>query len=167
MKLDAIQLRVRTQTMKNIITATALILFPFIALAGGHSGLGGHGTDVIVDTKVLEGKTGVIVQNITEDIWIWDNPPEGFDAATTASCTQTISFAAGQEAPIGGAVTCTVVDETGDIFINTGTFGGDGVLLTLVGGTGKWAAYTGAQWKGVTRHSLKGGGSVYDFTPAN
>ena len=93
MKLDAIQLRVRTQTMKNIITATALILFPFIALAGGHSGLGGHGTGVIVDTKVLEGKTGVIVQNITEDIWIWDNPPEGFDAATTASCTQTISFA--------------------------------------------------------------------------
>lgn len=60
-----------------------------------------------------------------------------------------------------------MVDESGDVFINTGTFGADGVLLTLVGGTGKWAAYTGAHWKGVTRHSLEGGGSVYDFTPTN
>jgi len=59
-----------------------------------------------------------------------------------------------------------VVDETGDVFINIGTFGAAGVLLTLVGGTGKWQAYTGAQWKGVTRYSLSGG-SVYDFSPVN
>tara|TARA_B100001057_G_scaffold308093_1_gene308193 strand:+ start:154 stop:612 length:459 start_codon:yes stop_codon:yes gene_type:complete len=152
--------------MKNIITTAALLLIPFTALAGGHSGLGGHGTGITVDSKVIEGKTGMLVQNMTNDVWIWDNPPEGFDAATNASCIQTISFAKGQEAPIGGTVTCTVVDETGDVFINTGTFGADGVLLTLVGGTGKWQAYTGAQWKGVTRHSLSGG-SVYDFSPAN
>ena len=63
-------------------------------------------------------------------------------------------------------MTCTVVDETGDVFINTGTFGADGVLLTLVGGTEKWQAYTRAQWKGVTRHSLSGG-SVYEFSPLN
>ena len=153
--------------MKNIIMAAAVSLFPATGFAGGHSGLGGHGTGITVDNKVIEGKTGTIVQNSTKDIWIWDNPPEGFDAATNASCTQTISFAKGQEAPIGGTVTCTVVDESGDVFINTGTFGADGVLLTLVGGTGKWAAYTGAQWKGVTRHSLEGGSSVYDFTPTN
>ena len=153
--------------MKNIILVAAVSLLPATAFAGGHSGLGGHGTGITVDNKVIEGKTGTIVQNSTKDIWIWDNPPEGFDAATNASCTQTISFAKGQEAPIGGTVTCTVVDESGDVFINTGTFGADGVLLTLVGGTGKWAAYTGAQWKGVTRHSLEGGSSVYDFTPTN
>ena len=98
----------------------------------------------------------MLVQNMTQDVWIWDNPPEGFDAATNASCIQTISFATGQEAPLGGTVTCTVVDETGDVFINTGTFGGDGVLLTLVGGTGKWASYTRALWKGKNRLSLAG-----------
>ena len=153
--------------MKNIILAAAVSLLPATAFAGGHSRLGGHGTGITVDNKVIEGKTGTIVQNSTKDIWIWDNPPEGFDAASNASCTQTISSAKGKEAPIGGTVTCTVVDESGDVFINTGTFGADGVLLTLVGGAGKWAAYTGAQWKGVTRHSLEGGSSVYDFTPTN
>ena len=152
--------------MKNIFATMTLLLFPFIAFAGGHSELGGHGTGIIADTKVFEGKTGMLVQNMTQDVWIWDNPPEGFDAATNASCIQTISFAKGQEAPLGGTVTCTVVDETGDVFINTGTFGGDGVLLTLVGGTGKWAAYTGAQWRGKNRLSLAGG-SIYDFSPVN
>ena len=102
---------------------------------------------------------------MTDDVWIWDNPPEGFDTATNASCTQTFYFK-GQEALIAHTVTCIVVDETGDVFINTGTFGADGVLLTLIGGTGKWQAYTGAQWKGVTRHSLSSA-SVYEFSPAN
>ena len=153
--------------MKNIILIAAVSLLPATGFAGGHSGIGGHGTSITVDNKVIEGETGTIVQNSTKDIWIWDNPLEGFDAASNASCTQTISFAKGQKAPVGGTVTCTVVDESGDVFINTGTFGADGVLLTLVGGTGKWAAYAGAQWKGVTRHSLEGGGSVYDFTPTN
>jgi len=136
--------------MKNIILTVTILLLPAIAFAGGHSGLGGHGTGIRVDSKVFEGKTGTIVQNSTKDVLIWDNPPEGFNATTRAACTQTISFATGQEAPMGGTVTCTVVDETGDVFNNTGTFGADGVLLTLVGGTGKWAAYTGSQWKGVT-----------------
>lgn len=152
--------------MKNIFATMTLLLFPIIAFAGGHSELGGHGTGIIEDTKVFKGKTGTLVQNMTQDVWIWDNPPEGFDAATNASCIQTVSFAKGQESPLGGTVTCTVVDETGDVFINTGTFGSDGVLLTLVGGTGKWAAYTGAQWRGKNRLSLSGG-SVYDFSPVN
>ena len=152
--------------MKNIFATMTLLLFPIIAFAGGHSELGGHGTGIIEDTKVFKGKTGTLVQNMTQDVWIWDNPPEGFDAATNAYCIQTVSFAKGQESPLGGTVTCTVVDETGDVFINTGTFGSDGVLLTLVGGTGKWAAYTGAQWRGKNRLSLSGG-SVYDFSPVN
>ena len=152
--------------MKNIFATMTLLLFPIIAFAGGHSELGGHGTGIIEDTKVFKGKTGTLVQNMTQDVWIWDNPPEGFDAATNASCIQTVSFAKGQESPLGGTVTCTVVDETGDVFINTGTFGSDGVLLTLVGGTGKWAAYTGAQWRGKNRLSLSGG-SAYDFSPVN
>ena len=72
--------------MKNIITTVALLLLPLTAFAGGHSGLGGHGTGITVDSKVIEGKTGILVQNMTADVWIWDNPPEGFDAATYASC---------------------------------------------------------------------------------
>jgi len=49
-----------------------------------------------------------------------------------------------------------VVDETGDVFINTGTFGPNGVLLNLVGGTKQRANFTGAQWKVVIRHTLEG-----------
>ena len=72
--------------MKNIITTAALLLLPLTAFAGGHSGLLGHGTGISVDSKVIEGKTGILVQNMTADFWIWDNPPEGPDAATKASC---------------------------------------------------------------------------------
>ena len=68
---------------------------------------------------------------------IWDNPPEYFDAATNASCIKTISFAKEQEAPIRGTVTSTVVDESGDVFSNNGTFSADGALLTLIRGTGR------------------------------
>ena len=73
--------------MKNIISTVALLLLPLTAFAGGHSGLGGHGTGITVDSKVIEGKTGILVQNMTDDVWIWDNPPEDFDSATSTSCT--------------------------------------------------------------------------------
>ena len=76
---------------------------------------------------------------MADDVWIQDNPPEDFDTTTNASCTQTF-YLQGQEALIAHTVTCTVLDETGGVFINTGTFGADGVLLTLIEGTGKWQA---------------------------
>ena len=76
---------------------------------------------------------------MADDVWIQDNPPEDFDTTTNASCTQTF-YLKGQEALIAHTVTCTVVDETGGVFIITGTFGADGVLLTLIGGTVKWQA---------------------------
>lgn len=52
--------------MKNIILTVTILLLPAIAFAGGHSGLGGHGTGITVDSKVFEGKTGTIVQNSTK-----------------------------------------------------------------------------------------------------
>ena len=59
------------------------------------------------------------------------------------------------------------MDGTGDVLINTGTFQPNGsVLLSTIAATGKWAAFTGAQWVGTTRHSIDGG-SVYDFKPVN
>ena len=54
--------------MKNIISTVALLLLPLTAFAGGHSGLGGHGTGITVDSKVIEGKTGILVQNMTDDV---------------------------------------------------------------------------------------------------
>ena len=40
------------------------------------------------------------------------------------------------------------------------------IAVTIIAGTGKWAALTGAKFQGKTRHSLDGG-AVYDFTAVN
>jgi hypothetical protein len=64
--------------MRKIVIAFAVLLMPSLALAGGHSGLGGNGTGITVDNEVMEGKTGFLVKNTTSDVWTWDNPPEGF-----------------------------------------------------------------------------------------
>ena len=154
--------------MKNLVSAIIVGLLPSLATAGGHSGFGGHGTQVVVDSHAMEGTSGVLVRNVGKDVWIWDNPPEGFPAATAAECTQYIAFATGQQQPIGGTVTCRVVDGDGDVFLNTGTFQPNGtVLLTNVAATGKWAAYIGASWIGKTETQIGDKASVYSFTPTN
>jgi hypothetical protein len=154
--------------MKNLVSAIIVGLLPSLATAGGHSGFGGHGTQVVVDSHAMEGTSGVLVRNVGKDVWIWDNPPEGFPAATAAECTQYIAFATGQQQPIGGTVTCRVVDGDGDVFLNTGTFQPNGtVLLTNVAATGKWAAYVGAQWEGKTDIQVDAMTSTYSFKPVN
>ena len=51
--------------------------------------------------------------------------------------------------------------------LNNGVFQPDGTIaVTIIAGTGKWAALTGAKFQGKTRHSLDGG-AVYDFTAVN
>ena len=154
--------------MKNLVSAIIVGLLPSLATAGGHSGFGGHGTQVVVDSHAMEGTSGALVRNVGKDVWIWDNPPEGFPAATAAECTQYIAFSTGQQQPIGGAVTCRVVDGDGDVFLNTGTFQPNGtVLLTNVAATGKWAAYVGAQWEGKTDIQVDAMTSTYSFKPVN
>ena len=54
--------------MKNIFATMTLLLFPFISFAGAHSELGGHGTGILTDTKVFEGKTGTLVRNMAQDV---------------------------------------------------------------------------------------------------
>ena len=81
--------------MRKIVIAFVVLLMPSLALAGGHSGLGGNGTGVVVDLKTMEGKSGVLVHQTTSDVWIYDNPPEGFPKATSATCSQFIAFAMG------------------------------------------------------------------------
>lgn len=54
--------------MKNIITTAALFLLPPTAFAGGHPELGGHGTGIPIDYKVIGGKTGIRDQNMTDDV---------------------------------------------------------------------------------------------------
>ena len=141
---------------------------PSLALAGGHSGLGGNGTGVVVDLKTMEGKSGVLVHQTTSDVWIYDNPPEGFPKATSATCSQFIAFAMGQEQPVGGALACQVVDPNGDVAIQSGAFQADGtVLITQVAGTGKWTAFVGTQLIGKTDIQVDAKTSTYSWTAAN
>ena len=104
--------------MRKILAGSILALMPTLVLAGGHSGLGGTGTGITVDNEVMEGKTGVLVKNTTSDVWTWDNPPEGFHKATAATCTQVLTFAVGQEQPVGFVATCMSVDPDGDVSVN-------------------------------------------------
>ena len=128
--------------MRKIVIAFVVLLMPSLALAGGHSGLGGNGTGVVVDLKTMEGKSGVLVHQTTSDVWIYDNPPEGFPKATSAKCSQFIAFAMGQEQPVGGSFTCQVVDVDGDVALQSGAFQPDGTaLITQVAGTGKWTVW--------------------------
>ena len=114
--------------MRKSIIAFAALLIPSLAISGGHAELGGYGTGVTVDTHVMEGKTGGLVMQTTQDVWIWENPPEGFPAASTATCNQYIAFGATPQ-PIGGAFVCRSVDPDGDVTLNTGAFQPDGSAL--------------------------------------
>jgi len=153
--------------MKNIIFSAIVGFAPAMAIAGGHTDFAGHGTGVTTDTKTIETTAGTHVQQTSSDVWIYDNPPEGFHEAIMAKCNYFSAFAAGMPQPVGGVGTCQAQDPDGDISLWNGTFQIDGtVLFAVVAGTGKWAALTGAKFQGKTRQSL-GDASVYDFKPVN
>ena len=92
--------------MKKIIAATLLFFAPGVAFDGGHSALGGSGTGVRIDLKSIEGTSGTHVQVTTSDIWMYENPPEGFPEAMRVNCNYFQVFATGQQQPIGGIGTC-------------------------------------------------------------
>ena len=153
--------------MKKTFTAALIAVVPTLSFAGGHGDLGGYGTGVTTDTHIMEGKTGSLLMQTTQDVWIWDNPREGFPAASTATCNQYIAFGATPQ-PIGGVFVCRSVDPDGDVSLNTGAFQPDGfAMITSIAATGKWAAYVGASWIGKTTIQAGESGSVYTFTPAN
>ena len=153
--------------MKKVLSILALSVLPSVTLAGAHGGLSGHGTGIVTDKEVMEGTTGALIKRTTEDIWIWENPPAGFPAATSATCNQFIAVG-GAPQPIGVVFVCRSVDPDGDITLNNGLPQADGsIKLTIVAATGKWAPYIGASWIGATDIDLGDDGSVYTFTPAN
>ena len=116
------------------------MLAPSIGFAGGHAGLGGHGTGVVTNTEAMQGTTGGLVKQTTQDVWIWDNPPEDFPAASNVTCNQFIAFS-GTPQPIGGAIVCRSIDPDGDVSLNNGTFQPDGTVLpTIVAATRKMGA---------------------------
>ena len=78
--------------MKRIIATILLSLAPFVAFAGGHSALGGSGTGVRTDLKTIEGTSGTHVQVTTSDIWMYENPPEGFHKAMKVNCNYFLGF---------------------------------------------------------------------------
>jgi hypothetical protein len=165
--LQASQLIMESK-MNKFVAAMLLAVAPTISLAGGHSAFSGHGTGVTTNTNVMEGVTGVHVHNTTNDVWIYDNPPEGFPAAVHAHCNWFIAMAAGQEQPMGGSVTCQAINPNGDIGLWNGTFQPNGTVEPiLIAGTGQWADYIGAKWVGVTTSNPSKLSSVYNFTPAN
>ena len=153
--------------MKRIISTILLSLAPFVAFAGGHSALGGSGTGVRTDLKTIEGTSGTHVQVTTSDIWMYENPPEGFPEAMKVNCNYFQVFASGQQRPNGGIGVCQAHDPDGDISLVNGVFQPDGTIaLTIIAGTGKWAALRGAEFQGKTRLRVDGG-VVYDFKPVN
>jgi hypothetical protein len=153
--------------MKKIIAATLLVVSPFVAFAGGHSALNASGTGVRIDRKTIEGTSGNHFQATTSDIWIYENPPEGFPEAMKVNCNYFQVFATGQQQPNGGIGACQAHDPDGDISLVNGVFQPDGTMaLTIIAGTGKWAALTGAKFQGKTRLRVDGG-FVYDFVPVN
>ena len=72
--------------MKKLILVTLLLFAPFFAFAGGHSALSASGTGVRIDLKTIEGTSGNHVQATTSDIWMYENPPEGFHKAMKVNC---------------------------------------------------------------------------------
>jgi len=153
--------------MKRIVVTILLSLAPFVAFAGGHSALSGSGTGVRTDLKTIEGTSGTHVQVTTSDIWMYENPPEGFPEVMKVNCNYFQVFATGQQRPNGGIGVCQAHDPDGDISLVNGVFQPDGTIaLTIIAGTGKWAALTGAKFQGKTRSRLEGG-VVYDFKPVN
>ena len=100
---------------RKFLLSAAIILAPTLTSAGGHSAFGGHGTSVITGSSTMEGKTGVLLSQTSEDVWIWDNAPEGYPTASTASCMQYIAFATGQMMPLGFINVCQQVDVDGDV----------------------------------------------------
>ena len=153
--------------MKKIVTAALVAFVPALSFAAGHADLGGYGTGITIDTEVMEGKTGGLVMQTTQDIWVWDNPPEGFPAASTATCNQYVAFGTTPQ-PIGGTFVCRSIDTDGDVTLNTGTFQPDGsAMITSIAATGKWAAYVGASWIGKTTIQAGENATVYTFTPTN
>ena len=153
--------------MKSIIVATLLVFAPFVAFAGGHSNLSASGTGVRIDLKTIEGTSGNHVQATTSDIWMYENPPEGFPEAMKVNCNYFQVFAAGQQRPNGGIGVCQAHDPDGDISLVNGIFQPDGTIaLKIIAGTGKWAPLIGAKFQGKTRDRVDGG-VVYDFKPVN
>ena len=125
--------------MKRIIVASVLVFAPFVAFAGGHSALGGSGTGVRIDLKSIEGTSGSHVQVTTSDIWMYDNPPEGFPEAMQVNCNyfQVLHY---QQQPNGG-IGVYAYDPDGDISLSNGVFQPDGTIaVTIVAGTGKLTA---------------------------
>ena len=82
--------------MKLLILSALISIIPVLGFADGHPELsGGMGTGISIDNQVMGGKSGVLIKNTTQDVWIWDNPPEGFPKASSATCIQFLAFATG------------------------------------------------------------------------
>ena len=101
--------------MRFLLITILAALIPTIAFANDHTTPGaGYGTAVTVGSKKMEGTSGVLMHQTTNDVWIWEKPLKGFPKATSATCDQFFAFASGQQQPIGGTFTCQSVDGDGD-----------------------------------------------------
>ena len=68
--------------------------------------------------------------------------------------------------PLGFINVCQQVDVDGDVNLLLATPQDDGsFLVNQIARTGKWAAFTGANWVGRTDVSIGQNASVYSFSP--
>ena len=72
--------------MKKVFASMMLMFSPAIGFKGSHRELGGHGTGVVTHIEAMQGTTGGLVKQTTQDVWIWDNSPEDLPAASNATC---------------------------------------------------------------------------------
>ena len=65
--------------MRFLLITILAALIPTIAFANDHATPGaGYGTAVTVGSKKMEGTSGVLMHQTTNDVWIWEKPLKGF-----------------------------------------------------------------------------------------
>ena len=69
--------------------------------------------------KTIEVTSGIHVQLTTSDLWIYDNPPEGFRAAQKSNCNYFQVFATGQQQAFEGVGTYQAQDLDEKFFCGT------------------------------------------------
>ena len=151
---------------KSTICVIASLVLGTSAFAGAHSGWSGKGTQLVTESNVQQGKSGMLVHNVSTDIWDWANAPDGFPKAVTAKCDNYITFAEGNPIPVGGSGSCQFIDSDGDVGLFVGIFQPDGSAnVDLVTGTGKLSNYVGASWNLKTDFQINETSQIYSFKP--
>ena len=142
--------------MKNILLSVFLGFAPAIAFACDLTGLIGVGVAINPDIKIIEATSGTHFQITSSNTLFFDNIPEGCHEMLKANCNAFEVFEVDIAREIAAAFICQATDPDGDIFLASGTSNTlanntsqivNTAEVSIIAGTGKWAALTGAKVK--------------------